>query len=73
MSEKRVYTIVCLKLINYTTPTGENCLNDLLMPTPDQLYSAQIIKNLPILTNEVFLPSLSKREMSSWLMPTFGS
>lgn len=54
MSEKRVYTIVCLKLINYTTPTGENCLNDLLMPTPDQLYSAQIIKNLPILTNEVF-------------------
>lgn len=46
MRENKVYTIVrvCSKLINYTTSTRDSCLNDLLLPTPDRFYSAQIIK-----------------------------
>lgn len=46
MRENRVYTIVhvCSKLMNYTTSTRDSCLKDLLLPTPDRFYSAQIIK-----------------------------
>lgn len=56
MRENRVYTIVhvCSKLINYTTSTRDSCLKDLLSPTPDRFYSAQILKNLLILSNEFF-------------------
>lgn len=33
--------------------TGESCLNDLLLPTPDRLYSAQFFKNLSFY-NQIF-------------------
>lgn len=68
MRENRVYTIVhvCSKLINYTTSTRDSCLKDLLSPTPDRFYSAQIIKKpINMIKRSFFLTSLSKREISS--------
>lgn len=68
MRENRVYTIVhvCSKLINYTTSTRDSCLKDLLSPTPDRFYSAQIIqKPINMIKRSFFLTSLSKREISS--------
>lgn len=68
MRENRVYTIVhvCSKLMNYTTSTGDSCLKDLLLPTPDRFYSAQIIKKpINMIKQSFFLTSLSKREISS--------
>lgn len=57
MRENRVYTIVhvCSKLINYTTSTRDSCLKDLLSPTPDRFYSAQIIKKPIDITKRSFL------------------
>lgn len=68
MRENRVYTIVhvCSKLMNYTTSTRDSCLKDLLSPTPDRFYSAQIIKKpINMINRSFFLTSLSKREISS--------
>lgn len=68
MRENRVYTIVhvCSKLMNYTTSTRDSCLKDLLLPTPDRFYSAQIIKKpINMIKRSFFLTSLSKREISS--------
>lgn len=64
MRENKVYTIVrvCSKLINHTTSTRDSCLHDLLLPTPDRFYSAQILKNLLILPNEVFFIKSFKRK-----------
>lgn len=77
MRENKVYTIVrvCSKLINHTTSTRDSCLNDLLLPTPDRFYSAQILKNLLILPNEVFFIKSFKRKKflmahaEVWLIP----